>query len=175
MSLLDNVKKQDANAQINKNAAPTPTPKPAAQSIEASAPDEAKTYDYATPHSDGLMFHFEDGSSVKSENGVMTLNQVQHNEIQRLIKKGRPDIAQQMVLTDKDAAEKVAREYLARQAEKKAAHQGASSTAIGHSLAKDMANQQVKNLDVQEIDITHGDDGDLGQQATKDPLANLNK
>ena len=119
-------------------------------------PVEEKTYDYATPHSDGLTFHFNDGTSVKTENGVMKLNQTQHNEIQGLLKKGRPDIAQNMVLVDRDAAEKAARAYLEAQALKRQGHAGASSTASRHQLAELQGADKPRNLDVEEFDVSHG-------------------
>lgn len=165
MSILtDKLKHNQAPA----NQGPAPDPKP--QHFQTKTPqdppeahneiEEDKTFDYATPHSDGFTFHFADGSSVKTENGVMHLNEVQHHEIQRLLKKGRPDIAQNMVLTDRDAAEKTARAYLEELARKRAGHSGTSSTASRHQLTQDQGQVPVRNLDVIEVDtsLIHGGD-----------------
>lgn len=176
MALSDKLK----NMQQNKDAPPVKVPPEAPSQGNLNAnqqrrqpepePEEV-TYDYATPNSDGLTFHFADGTSVTTENGVMRLNQTQHNEIQTLIKKHRRhDISQQMHLVDKDAAEKAARAFLATLEAKKQGHAGASSTAQRHQLNQQLGQETVRNLDApspppaDEVDISqmHGGDSSIG-------------
>lgn len=160
MNVVDKLRQQQAN-QMNKNANVGQEAQKhitdAPQGPESTEPvvEGEKTYDYATPHSDGYSFYFADGSFVQTENGVMRLNQTQHDEIQTLIKKHRRhDIAQNMVLVDRDAAEKAARAYLAQLEGKKQGHAGASSTGQRHNLTQQLGQQEVRNLDAEQVDIS---------------------
>lgn len=68
---------------------------------------------YSTPLSEAFSLQLTSGT-VTARDGQMKVSEEQHNEIQKLIKSGRPDIAQNVVLLDPKAAEAVARAYIER-------------------------------------------------------------
>lgn len=68
---------------------------------------------YTCPHSDGWSIHLSDGEA-RAKDGLLKLNADQHAEIQKLIKSGRPDIAQNAIFLDPKAAEQIVKDYQAR-------------------------------------------------------------
>lgn len=95
--------------------------------------DKSKTFSYATKN-DGFSMWL-DGEHVHAKNKVLTLTQKQHDELQALIRKGRHDISSELTYLDTEAAEAVAREYLASRPA--AAHAGAGNSNTGKHLSTD--------------------------------------
>lgn len=79
---------------------------------------------YSCPHAEGFSMHLSTGE-VRAVQGLMKVTQDQSDEIQALIRSGRPDIAQNAILLDPVAAEEIAREWMLRH--KAEAGRGASN------------------------------------------------
>jgi hypothetical protein len=152
--------KQDGSDTISTSKLP-----PEANISQAPKSDE---FYYSCPLSESYSIHLNNGE-VRAKNGVLKVNKKQHEEIQNLIKSGRPDIAQNAVLLDRNAAEQFARAHIERQ--RQAASRGVSSSATAEAahnvrFGRDPQNvgpgeRGVINLDVIETDAVHAEDSSL--------------
>jgi hypothetical protein len=138
-------------------------------------PPKAGEFIYSTPNSEQFSIHLSSGE-VRAQRGVLRVNSDQHREIQDLIKSGRPDIAQNALLLDMDAAEHIAREHLEAEKLRNRTGRGATSTSMsaermqhveGHTIP-----DRLSQLDVVEEGATHGDDGNFNPDGS--PVTRIN-
>lgn len=128
-----------------------------------------KTYMYSTPNADNYTIQLSD-ENVSAYRGVLTLNQAQHDEVQKLITKHkRFDISQNIILLDFEAAERIAKEHIEKESQRHAAARGASSTMDRHRLEDALVGEQkpgdrLRNLDVIEEGVMHAEDNNLDPQ-----------
>lgn len=66
---------------------------------------------YSATHSEAFKIQLSSGE-VQAKDGLLKLNEAQHKELQKLIASGRPDIAQNLVHLDPEAAAKVAKAHM---------------------------------------------------------------
>jgi hypothetical protein len=138
-------------------------------------PPKEGEFIYSTPSSEQFSIHLS-GGEVRAQRGVLRVNQEQHDEIQKLIRSGRPDIAQNALLLDMDAAERIAREHLEAEKLRNRTGRGATSTSMsaermqhveGHTIP-----DRLSQLDVVEEGATHGDDGNFNPDGS--PVTRIN-
>lgn len=158
MSILDDIKNKNAG-----KAADAPTKPELVKEISKTVvlPPEARValhnppktgqFIYSCPHAEAFSIHLG-GGEVRAKDGLMYLDQKQHDELQALIKSGRPDIAQNAVLLDKDAAEKIALEYLAK-------HKAEAARGASHS------NANAERMDFREVKPTEAPPGSSAASA----------
>lgn len=160
MSLMDKLKTNAVPAAEALNKVDTNTNQGASNNVIVNDPTETeKTYTYAVLGLESLTLSLS-GGDVKSLLGRIILDQDQHDELQKLIKKGRPDINMHLRLVDLSEAERIAKEHMALQ--KTQAHRGAaSSTANAHTLTQSIAKDEARNLDVVEEPILNPGVGEL--------------
>jgi hypothetical protein len=160
------VKDRPADIPMNKKTE-TAASHRAADRPAADEPEE-KVFLYSCPHSEAMKVNFTDGT-VTAKDGVLTLNEVQHKELQMLIKKHqRFDLAQNCIFLDPEAAEKTAREYQAAHPKNPAAQKGATSSAGTMARMQTLEGHQVPNalagMDVVELDAVHAEDGSFNPE-----------
>lgn len=120
---------------------------------------DEKEYKYAVKELDEFTVSLA-GDTIKSKDKVITLNEAQHNDLNKLIKSGRPDLTRHLQLIDMAAAEKIAKEHMAQT--RGNATQGAHNTShASQAQGKDLNTLQP----VQEIPVPDG--------APKNPLERL--
>lgn len=137
----------------------------------AKTVDKVKEYIYSTPLSERFGIHLSSGE-VRANNSVLKVNEDQHKEIQDLIKSGRPDIAQNAVLLDPAAAEKIALAHIEKQKlAQPMASRGATSTMHTAARMQNIEGHEIPNrladLDVKEEAVIHADDSNLNPDGTK--------
>lgn len=88
--------------------------------------------------------------------GQLRMSIEQDQELQALLKKGRPDIMQNIKRLDFDEAERIAKQHMERSQQQ--ASRGASSSSDKHRLAEQLAGDKPRNLDVIEEGVLHGED-----------------
>lgn len=117
--------------------------------------ENEKEYKYATPNSPEFSVQLGN-TQVTAVDKVLTLNEEQHQEMQKLIKSGRVDIKQNVILMDMDAAERVAAAH--RATVKPVAASGAVSSEVGKMGQQQAAtgNNAVKPVDVSAPAGTEG-------------------
>lgn len=141
---------------------------------------------YSSPNSDGFSIMLSDGEA-RAKEGLLKLNKKQHEEVQALLKTGRPDIAQNLILLDPDAAAAIAREHMARHRKPDAVKgpvnshgtqqeaQGAQNTnfrelkptgeiTYPHQASVEASSQNVRNQAVIEEEVHHADDSNLNPE-----------
>lgn len=144
MSLLDKNKQQ-----ANKNVGSGSSSGSASQNLQQHnpEPEEPPEVTYALLHGlKNMTIHLDAEDTVEAVNGSLVLTAEQDAKLQKLVAKGRPDIVQNMRKIDRAEAERVAREFLARNASRQG-HRGASSSADKHRAAVELASDAPINLD----------------------------
>ena len=112
---------------------------------------------------DEMTLQLDGETTVKSVNGQLVLTPEEDAKLQALIKKGRPDIVQNIRLLDTAEAERVAKAFLeSQQNQRAAAARGASSSADKHRAAEALASDKPRNLDVVEVEPVTAEDTGQG-------------
>lgn len=143
MSLLDKNKAQ-ANKSVGSSSSSGSADQGKQHNPEPETPQEIT---YALLHGlKNMTLHLDADDTVEAVNGSLVLTPEQDAKLQKLVAKGRPDIVQNMRKVDRAEAERVAREFLARNASRQG-HRGASSSADKHRAAVELASDAPVNLD----------------------------
>lgn len=126
-----------------------------------------KTYLYSTVHSPSLSLHLG-GKTVQAKDGVLKLNQIQHEELQELIALGRPDISSNVRLLDPEAAEKIARDYLER-------HKPVAGKGMTHSSKNAERNDFTQLPEGADPEYRHATSVDASPEAMRERALRLQK
>lgn len=120
----------------------------------AEAKDD-RPHAYSTPQSPNFAVQLS-GGTVTSHKGVLRLTDAENDELEKLIKAGRPDLTQNLVPLKMAEAEAMARADIARKA---AAHRGGTSTASSTEGAT--KNAELRTI---AVNIPEGTPPELAQK-----------
>lgn len=112
--------------------------------VEGKKP-EYRPHRYRTPHSHSFSIQLQ-GSTVQAEGGVIAFTEAEHDELKDLVRKGRPDLTQNLIPFDhgmKEAEALVA-------AHRAQAVRGAANTVDRTDAQKPQTPVQIVNVDTPE-------------------------